>query len=454
MLAAVGVVVREHGEQGWLVGGSVRDREFGRFSPDIDIVVTGDAEAVARRTAQLLDVPWFTLSEEHRAYRVVGEVAHVDIAAVRGGSILSDLAERDFTVNAMAIPVGGSELIDPFGGLGDLRARRLRAVSSRIFDDDPLRLMRAARFATQFGLEPDGDSLRTIRAHADLLWRAAPERIANELFLTLAGRQARSATVCWDAMGLLPRLFPEVAARGEPSPAALSRLAELTFVGGRASPLFPVAEELLRERLHEPVDGAVDRRTALQFAGLLWGLDPAEACQVGRRLKLSNALLSLLETSARMSRWKHAGLSCAPGSGFKMADGTLAGPRDPADRAAVLFLWDASPWEPEVIILAASAGPIDRDDAGSLELDELPFEDTLAPGIMVARRLMALWATREVEGVPHLPFDGDDLMRELKLEPGPLLGQALRGAKLAWEAGEVATAEEALKAARAAVGQA
>ena len=107
-----------------------------------------------------------------------------------------------------------------------------------------------------------------------------------------------------------------------------------------------------------------------------------------------------------------------------------------------------------MIILAASAGPIDRDDAGSLELDELPFEDTLAPGIMVARRLMALWATREVEGVPHLPFDGDDLMRELKLEPGPLLGQALRGAKLAWEAGEVATAEEALKAARAAVGQA
>ena len=101
-------------------------------------------------------------------------------------------------------------------------------------------------------------------------------------------------------------------------------------------------------------------------------------------------------------------------------------------REAVLFLWEAAPWEPEVILLAAAAAAADD-----------PVE--------AAEKLMTLWAERAVSGAPRLPFDGVVLMRELDLAPGPELGKALRAARLAWEAGEAATVEEALAAARTAL---
>ena len=214
MLGVVAAVLREHDAQGWLVGGSVRDRELGRFSPDIDVVVTGDACAISRGVARSLGVPWFALSDEFRAYRVVGEASHVDVAAVRGGDILTDLGERDFTVNAMALPIGdgGSlgDLIDPFAGLADLRAMRLRAVSERVFSDDPLRLMRAARFAHVFGLQFDPTLRQAVHKQAAEIERAAPERTLTEMILTLDAGRAGDAVRLWEGLGLLRALVPEV----------------------------------------------------------------------------------------------------------------------------------------------------------------------------------------------------------------------------------------------------
>ncbi|MHB9150820.1 MAG: tRNA nucleotidyltransferase/poly(A) polymerase family protein, partial [Thermoleophilia bacterium] len=215
----------------WLVGGTVRDRELGRFSPDIDVVTSGDAAELAARVARLADRPWFPLSREFGAYRVVGGVGgagmaafgmepavtpgiaafgmepavtpgmeaaetgsaagegHLDVVALRGGSLEADLALRDFTVNAMALPVAGGPVVDPFHGRLHLNERRLVPVSSTIFADDPLRLMRAARFAHVLGLTVGPDLRALTRAEAGRLPSAAAERILNEIVLTLeAGR--------------------------------------------------------------------------------------------------------------------------------------------------------------------------------------------------------------------------------------------------------------------------
>jgi hypothetical protein len=102
-------------------------------------------------------------------------------------------------------------------------------------------------------------------------------------------------------------------------------------------------------------------------------------------------------------------------------------------RSAVLFLWDAAPWEPEAIMLTAAA------------------EGGQGATLVAARRLLSLYARRAGGGMPSLPVDGDALMRELGLKPGPMLGRALREARLAWEAGEARTAGEALAAARGAL---
>ena len=104
MLGDVADILSARGSEGWLVGGSVRDRLSGRDSPDVDVVVADDAAAVAKQVAARLRAPWFTLSERYPTYRVLGVDGHLDLTDVRGTGILDDLAERDFTVNAMAVP--------------------------------------------------------------------------------------------------------------------------------------------------------------------------------------------------------------------------------------------------------------------------------------------------------------------------------------------------------------
>ena len=172
------------GERAWLVGGALRDRLLGREVVDVDIVVDGDAgrcreEARPGSSA----APSFELSDAFGAWRVIARDRswQADITALRGGSLEADLALRDFTINAMAEPLEGGPLVDPFGGEADLAARRLRAVGERSFADDPLRVLRLARLAVELGLEPDDATLAAARAHARGLERVSPERIFAEL---------------------------------------------------------------------------------------------------------------------------------------------------------------------------------------------------------------------------------------------------------------------------------
>lgn len=441
MLRAVTEVLRRRGAAGWLVGGSVRDRELGRFSPDVDVAVMDDAAAVAKEVAAALGSPWFALSDRHPAYRVLGPEGYVDVAAVRGGGIMADLALRDFTVNAMAVPLAAAGLLDPFGGLAHLREGRLVAVSATVFADDSLRLMRAPRFCHVLGLRLDEALVESIRAQAAAVAGAAGERVATEMALTLASGRAAEAVRLWHDLGLLTAVLPEfpVQERFEPALSLLERLDD--FLESPAV-WFPGAAGMLEERLAMDVDGATSRPVALRWAGLMHTLPGAAVETAARRLRLSSAMISLLTVAARqLSTWE-AGAG-APGLGRPAAPQPVPG----SNRADVLFLWDTAPWEPEVTALmavAAAAAATAGDGVSLAGRESLADADEVA----TARRLMDLWADRTREGVPRPPLNGEDLMRELGLPSGPLLGKALREARLAWEAGEATTAAEFLAAAR------
>jgi tRNA nucleotidyltransferase (CCA-adding enzyme) len=162
----------------YLVGGSVRDLLLGRGRSDIDLVVEGDAAALAAALGAEV------VAHERFATAKVGLDGHeVDIAAARAetyprpgalpevepaADIAADLGRRDFTINAMAIPLRGEpELIDPYGGRADLEAGLLRVLHERSFVDDPTRALRAARYAARFGFEPEAETAALIR-EADL----------------------------------------------------------------------------------------------------------------------------------------------------------------------------------------------------------------------------------------------------------------------------------------------
>ena len=177
----------------WLVGGTVRDALRGE--PDLDepdLVVAGDAEPVARALADSLGAFVFPLSERFGAWRVIARdrAWQSDVTPARG-TIEEDLGLRDFTVNAMAVPVGDTaRLIDPHGGQADVDAQRIRAVGPRAFADDPLRVLRMARFAVDLDFEIDAGTSTLAAADSARIVDVAPERSFYELRRLVAGRRS------------------------------------------------------------------------------------------------------------------------------------------------------------------------------------------------------------------------------------------------------------------------
>ncbi len=177
----------------YLVGGAVRDLLLGRGRADLDLVVEGDAFALAARLG--------AEPVEHERFgtaKVVLDGHQLDIAGARteayshpgalpdvmpAANVEADLGRRDFTVNAMAIPLRGEpRLIDPHGGRADLGAGLLRVLHSASFADDPTRAIRAARYAARFGFEPERETAALLRA-ADLDTVSADRREAELLRL-------------------------------------------------------------------------------------------------------------------------------------------------------------------------------------------------------------------------------------------------------------------------------
>src|SRR5919198_2425743 len=160
------------GEDAWVVGGAVRDELLGRELVDLDIAIR-EPEQAARAYARRSGGAPFPLSERHGAWRVALDGGRTVDFTPLPDSVEEDLATRDFAINAIARPLAGGELIDPFGGREDLEAKRLRAVGDSVFDDDPLRLLRAVRLEDELGFRLDDETERLVREHGGLVTHPA-----------------------------------------------------------------------------------------------------------------------------------------------------------------------------------------------------------------------------------------------------------------------------------------
>jgi len=201
------------GDDAWIVGGGLRDALLGRPVADVDIAVAGDPAAAAARLARVHRASRFPLSSAFGAWRLSGGTlpVQVDITPIQGGSLDADLALRDLTVNAMAVPVAGEPAVwDPHGGRADLQARRLRAVGPGTFVADPVRILRIARLAEQLGFAIDRPSARWAAAATPQLWSKAPERLRDELYRMMCLPRAWSAFETLDGLGGLGALVPEL----------------------------------------------------------------------------------------------------------------------------------------------------------------------------------------------------------------------------------------------------
>ncbi len=230
----LGRVFADAGHELAIVGGPVRDAFLGRASTDLDFATSATPEESERLLARWGDAhwdigrEWGTIGARRFARDGRGDVV-VEVTTYRsdrydpssrkpevafGDTLDGDLSRRDFTVNAMAVRVPDLTLVDPFGGLADLAARRLRTpvTARQSFDDDPLRMMRAARFAAQLGFALDDDVREAVVEMAARIEIVSAERVRDELVKLLLARDPRPGLEVLVDTGLAGHVLPELPA--------------------------------------------------------------------------------------------------------------------------------------------------------------------------------------------------------------------------------------------------
>lgn len=228
----VGKAADARGVDAYVVGGFVRDLFLERPSKDVDFVAVGDGIALAQSVARLIgprarvnvfrtygtaQIKYNGLELEFVGARKESYTPNSRNPVVSQGSLDEDLARRDFTINAMAISVNGGsfgDLLDPFNGIVDLHNRIIRTPldADVTFSDDPLRMMRAVRFATQLDFTIFPDTFEAIKRNAHRIEIITKERINTELMKIMA---SPTPSIGWHLLhdtGLLRLIFPELEA--------------------------------------------------------------------------------------------------------------------------------------------------------------------------------------------------------------------------------------------------
>jgi poly(A) polymerase len=436
------------GHEAWLVGGAVRDRLLERPTDDVDVALDGDPRAAAKAIARATGGVAFELSGAFGAWRVVGPGHgwHVDLVTLRDGDIAADLAARDFTVNAMAEPLAGGELLDPHGGRADLAARRVRMVSATALADDPLRTLRAVRLVCELGFELDPETGSAAAAHAQGIDRVAPERVFGELKRIVTAPAARAGLELMDAHGLTEAVLPELTAlRGieqnefhhaDVYEHTLEVLDAVARLERDPEPLGARAPDLLAQ----PLADELTRGGAMRFAALLH--DAAKPQTRGERpdgrvtfighdragAKLGRAVLRRLRASQRTIEYVAALTLHHLRLGFLVHE-------RPLDRRTVWrYLRATAPYTDDVTIFTVA----DRFATRGRNADE-----AIAAHVALAREMLA------VGPPPAEPLiRGDELARELGIVPGPKLGRLLAQLDEDRFAGAIATRDDAIARAR------
>ena len=459
----------------WTVGGSVRDMLLGVQTADADLVVDApNIPQLGRQFADEIGGAFYHLDQERNYVRVLsepdaaGERARLDITPLGDQDIASELERRDFTVNAMALPLETwhtpDNLIDSLDGCADLSRRVLRAVKPTIYADDGIRLMRLARLAGQLGFTVDEETKALAKRDAAHIAEVSPDRLRDELCKVLALSDTKSALRLLDDIGVLSRIMPELdAARGVTQPIehywdVFDHLIETVgFMDAlldedRRTPdpilsQMPWSEDVA-DYFAEEVSGGVDRAVLTKLACLLHDVAKPQTKTVeesGKTRFLGHPEQGSEVTEAVMdrlhfSRRANAYVSLLVRQHLRpmQLSNNL---ETPTRRALYRFKRDLGDAAIGAVWLAmadflAAKGPM---------LDPNEWRRRVSHCSLVMESILAEPA--DDKAAPQL-VNGYMLMEALGVGPGPRVGQVLEAVREALAADEVSTPEEALEFAR------
>ncbi len=461
--------------QSYVVGGFVRDVLLGRDTADIDIVVAADALEIAPEVATTLDGKYILLDKATRVARVV--LANKEAPATKGqwqldfstlkSNIEQDLAQRDFTIDAMAVDLsqlGGkhadSQLIDPFHGWDDLHQGVIRTVSDAAFQSDAARLLRAVRLAAELEFSIDKETEALIQRYSYLIASVAGERVREELLQLLAIPRTEQLLPYLDQLGLLPAMIPELAqTKGVEQPREhfwdvfdhtiqtviavdfLLRQGAWEYASKEALAVVPWSV-VLAEHFDLEVSSGSTRRLLLKLAALLHDIAKPQA--------------KAFDTDGRMRFLGHAQ------EGATIASSILERLRFSTKEVKLVEIMVRHHLRPMQMshVELPSHKAIYRyfRDSGEAGIDILflSLADHLAtrgPQLNIAHwqkhaqiveYVLAQRFQEESLVVPPKLVDGHDLIDIFAISPGPEIGELLEAVREAQASGELTTREEAL----------
>ena len=469
MLTKLKEYFSRRGTPAYLVGGYLRDSLLSHPpQQDIDIALSADSQSVGRDLALAVGGSFVPLSPDRGIARVVAEDSgggpwKVDLVTLPG-TIEEDLARRDFTIDAMALPlsawaspVPGELVIDPFNGRQDLLSKCVRGLSRHVFQDDPGRLLRSVRLAAalRFRLEPQ--TARQVVADASHISQVALERVRNEFLAILALDGAKGSLEVLDRLDLLCRVVPELAqAKGVEQPQVhywdvwghlmhSVESAEGITKGHQHSPIYTLIYWTAETDAHfgqEVVDGH-SRRTLLKLAALFHDIAKPQTKQVdetGRTRFPGHSEAGAAVAAQRLAHLRIGSRGVAMVS--KMVEQHLRpahmmqGVDLPTQRAIYRYFRDLKDVAIDTLYLCqadflAAKGP---------ELDP----EAWASHARMITHVLQVGSQPVVSGRIHRLINGNELMEHFNLSPGPVIGQMLGRIEEARAAGEITTREEAL----------
>jgi poly(A) polymerase len=196
----------------YLVGGWIRDCLLGVVSRDYDFIVEEDPAPLAGALAAKLPGSSFVMGRgESTTHRIVGAGITLDLVRQDPAGLHAELLRRDFTINTIACELAGSEVLDPLGGLSDVKRQVLRSAAPGAFDADPLRMLRAVRFCTTLnGFRLSEETLAQIQGGPERLQESAAERVRDEMDQVMVSGHAGIGLSLLAVTGILPVLFPQL----------------------------------------------------------------------------------------------------------------------------------------------------------------------------------------------------------------------------------------------------
>lgn len=449
-------LAKKENKEIYLVGGFLRDLVLGyhKVALDLDFCLADNALDFGRSVARRLKSAFVVLDRKHGCGRVVyqdkamGQTLTFDFVDFRGKDLREDILKRDFTINTLAVrlPLSEEAVIDLYGAHNDIKRKLIQVVHPTSFDEDPLRILRAFSLSAIFGFTIAPQTMRLIKAKRASLARVAGERLRDELFKILAQPHAAGSITALDRHGVLEEVIPQVAVMHHMKQGGYHHL----DVWGHSLETFKKLEELIVHfsddadvmcYLDEVIAGQRKRRPLIKLAALLHDIGKPEAYEVkaGKTMfhgheRIGRLIAESVCEKLKLSTKEKKALDTI--IFWHLRPGYLADNAVLTQRAIHRYFRDTGEEATSVLLVSiadqrATRGPLAtpasrrRHEKVSLTLIRRYFE-------MLKQKPLARL------------INGRDLIRTLKLKPGPVFSKILEGVEEAQVEGKVKTKKQAL----------